>query len=168
MTVVSKAESEKNKTATKAKWVCLCDCGKMITMRTDSLKRNKMPSCGCAALEAHKIKSSKIGTAYRSALAEYKAGARRRGLQWTITDPFAMQLLIGNCYYCGSALPRTVCSVAGEIFRCTGIDRLDNTHGYVQHNVVSCCSVCNIAKSDKSVNEFKDWIVRVYAEWASK
>jgi hypothetical protein len=44
----------------------------------------------------------------------------------------------------------------------SGIDRLDNNIGYVSGNCVPCCSVCNYAKRDMTVDQFKNWIKRIY------
>ena len=49
-----------------------------------------------------------------------------------------------------------------------GIDRLDSSKGYTIDNCVSCCSVCNTAKLEMDVDDFKEWVVRVYDYWAKK
>ena len=51
------------------------------------------------------------------------------------------------CYYCGNEGPN-------------GIDRLDNTRGYVLDNCVPCCKHCNYVKSNLSVGVFKEWVTR--------
>jgi 5-methylcytosine-specific restriction endonuclease McrA len=48
------------------------------------------------------------------------------------------------------------------LFIQSGIDRIDNTLGYNIENCVSCCKDCNRAKSDKTLNEFKEWITNLY------
>ena len=40
--------------AKNAYWECSCGCGKSIRMRSDKLKTNKLPSCGCLLREARK------------------------------------------------------------------------------------------------------------------
>jgi hypothetical protein len=44
-----------------------------------------------------------------------------------------------------------------------GIDRKDNTIGYVVGNVVPCCIVCNRAKMDLPYEAFLAWLGRVTA-----
>lgn len=44
------------------------------------------------------------------------------------------------CYYCNDFFPRVEQGI--------GLDRLDNTVGYVIDNVVSCCKNCNQIKMD--------------------
>jgi hypothetical protein len=48
-------------------------------------------------------------------------------------------------------------------FTYNGIDRIDNSQGYIIDNVVPCCTKCNIAKGRQSIQEFKEWIYRAYA-----
>jgi hypothetical protein len=72
----------------------------------------------------------------------YKCGAKKRGLNFELTFEEFMGFWQVPCYYCGASI-ETV-----------GIDRLDSAVGYVLNNAVSCCSACNTAKSDYSVQEF--------------
>lgn len=43
-----------------------------------------------------------------------------------------------------------------------GIDRVDSSKGYTLDNCVPCCSKCNYAKHEMSVEEFKEYITNVY------
>ena len=49
-----------------------------------------------------------------------------------------------GCHYCGKTGPN-------------GIDRVDNTKGYVESNCVPCCKHCNYVKGNLSVADFKIW-----------
>jgi len=42
-----------------------------------------------------------------------------------------------------------------------GLDRIDNTKGYVIDNVVPCCGHCNLMKRGMTVLEFKEHIQRI-------
>jgi hypothetical protein len=42
-----------------------------------------------------------------------------------------------------------------------GLDRIDSSLRHNKDNVVPCCSVCNTAKLDLTVEEFYNWIDRV-------
>ncbi len=43
-----------------------------------------------------------------------------------------------------------------------GIDRFDNTIGYIKDNCRSCCSLCNYLKRDSSYEKFINKIKRIY------
>lgn len=67
-----------------------------------------------------------------------KRGAKDRGLELSITkDQHADLIKDGKCYYCEYSLPKT----GG------GLDRKDNSVGYVIDNLVPCCTYCNVLKS---------------------
>lgn len=53
-----------------------------------------------------------------------------------------------ECFYCGKPAPN-------------GIDRRDNSKGYIKGNCVACCKHCNYAKGDLSEEVFKIWIQRL-------
>jgi uncharacterized protein with PIN domain len=53
------------------------------------------------------------------------------------------------------------CSYCGEEIKTIGLDRVDNSKGYVMGNVVSCCTPCNRAKWTRSVSDFVDMCRRV-------
>lgn len=52
--VIAKAEYHVNPNGEKvAKWLCVCDCGKEVKVRTFSLNSGNTKSCGCWHKEAH-------------------------------------------------------------------------------------------------------------------
>ena len=42
-----------------------------------------------------------------------------------------------------------------------GIDRVDSNIGYIFENCVPCCKLCNMAKKEYPVEEFKEWIAKL-------
>lgn len=65
--------------------------------------------------------------------------AKKRGLTWAISlEQHARLLSSGACHYCQGALPETG----------SGLDRKDNSVGYIESNCVPCCFTCNMLKSD--------------------
>jgi hypothetical protein len=87
--------------------------------------------CATKLMSDHSTK-----TRYRKSRYE----AKRRDLDWLLSyveyDGLISDML---CHYC-------VCTIDNQYG--IGLDRLDNTKGYIIDNVVRCCSVCNTAKSD--------------------
>lgn len=49
-----------------------------------------------------------------------------------------------------------------EAYINNGIDRIDNNKGYTIDNVVPCCKMCNQAKNDYTLQEFQDWVEKIY------
>ena len=67
-----------------------------------------------------------------------------------------------DCYYCGkspSQLLKHNTANGGYIYN--GIDRVDNTKGYIFTNCVSCCKECNIKKSSITINMAKKMLAFV-------
>jgi hypothetical protein len=81
------------------------------------------------------------------------------------------RLASSNCYYCGmqpinkrnkSDKKSTKYARETGVFLYNGLDRVDNnipTHDY--DNVVPCCKYCNTAKSELTMQEFDNWIIRL-------
>lgn len=75
-------------------------------------------------------------------LYESKKGAKKRNLEWKLTDDYAINLMKNQCHYCF------------DKYNIFGIDRLDNNKGYEINNSVSCCFQCNSMKSTKTKEDF--------------
>ena len=93
----------------------------------------------------------------------YLSAARKRKLEWALTEQEFFGLVEGTCYFCGCppSMVKKSRWKSGN-FAHNGIDRLNNSEGYTKENCVSCCSICNHAKHILSETEFLNWIVRVY------
>jgi len=64
----------------------------------------------------------------------YIYGAKKRNLEFKISiDEFSKFKKI-PCVYCG------------DVFEEIGVDRVDNSKGYIKGNIVSCCEMCNRMK----------------------
>jgi hypothetical protein len=70
--------------------------------------------------------------------------AYSRGLLFTITEQEYENLIIRPCYYCGFY----------SSSRLNGIDRIDNNKGYIVHNCITCCKMCNMIKHSQHPLEF--------------
>ena len=84
---------------------------------------------------------------------EYKNGAKNRNLEFSADELYFKNLLTKNCFYCNIE-PKTT-SLYLKTFKYNGIDRFDNTLGYTQNNIRSCCIDCNKAKWTMNFDEFK-------------
>lgn len=88
----------------------------------------------------------KIPTMYDS----YKARAKASKLDFTIPFRAFDHLVKEPCHYCKIKKPLDI----------AGIDRLDNTQGYVSGNCVPSCWDCNRSKSDKTLAQFNEYLKR--------
>lgn len=84
-----------------------------------------------------------------------KNTARTRGLDFGFTKEDFFKVINDNCFYCG------------DFFRSSGagLDRVDNSKGYVPGNVVPCCKDCNQMKADLSQDHFFVHLVKIYAKY---
>jgi hypothetical protein len=160
---------------------CKCDCGNTRDVKVADLLNKKVWNCGCKNFTGvkgnHKnMKYSPQEASYRAKAANYKSLAKNRKIEWNLTTEEVINLFKSSCFYCGK-LPCNIYNVRKSnrdyvknsnfiidnytIFY-NGIDRIDNTKGYVKSNCVSCCTQCNTAKLNFTLDEFKNWIINVY------
>lgn len=174
LTVLQRQETDK---FGNALWLCQCDCGNTIITRGSHLRSGRTKSCGCLHREILlKIHTKPLGvSAFNHALSIMKTTAQKRNLVWNLSDEQAKELMDANCYYCG-AIPANGNSerchnIFNGVYLYNGIDRIDNTQGYVKNNVVSCCKTCNYAKRDMPLGVFKAWVgdlLKYYPRWGKK
>lgn len=146
---------------------CVCVCGKMFQTRADAIKSGATKSCGCLTgdLVSKKNRLPNNQAIINLVYKIYKDNARKRNLSFELSIGEFKNLIFADCFYCGNS-PQ-LSKFAGQKNRrdrflsYNGIDRIDNVAGYFANNCVSCCSICNAAKSDLSFDDFKNWIQRL-------
>jgi transcriptional regulator with XRE-family HTH domain len=168
------AEGERNNSSIM--WRCVCDCGNIADVRSSHLVSGYTRSCGCygrSKLTAGGSNKLSEGMAAANSLRSgYQRSAKARHLEWQLTPEEFLTLTSGDCYYCGSS-PHMTHQANGEnntngCYTYNGIDRVDNSKGYLISNVVSCCRVCNVAKASMTVDAFLAWIEQVYKHTAAR
>jgi 5-methylcytosine-specific restriction endonuclease McrA len=134
-------------------WLCKCACGKEVTVRTNALVTGRTKSCGCWRKESRMLEP---GIGMRNHLLQiYKAAAKRRGHSWELVNEQFDVLTQGDCHYCGEPpSDRKHSSRFNGACRCNGIDRKNNTKGYVFENCVSACWSCNRMKGTMPYDKF--------------
>ncbi len=70
---------------------------------------------------------------------KYKKNSENRGKEFSLTEDQYYELINGNCYICGKQKTNK---------HNNGIDRFDNDIGYIINNCNTCCTECNIMKTD--------------------
>ena len=117
----------------------------------------------CKQREKSRHKLAKENNLYKRVLYNYKKSAAKRGIEWGLTDEEAISLIEQNCAYCGVNCANRIKSgtVVKKEFLYNGIDRIDNTKGYIPENVNACCDMCNHAKKNHSLHDFLQWSMRL-------
>ena len=144
-------------------WEWLCSCGQVRQAVANDLiqatKRGVIVRC----LECNHAKTKATGEASKNmVLHNYKRHARNRGLRFLLTSGEATALFEGPCFYCGAPPSnRMEKRQANGPYIYNGIDRVDSSKDYTPENCVSCCIVCNRAKSDMSFEEFITWSLKM-------
>jgi hypothetical protein len=148
-------------------FTCICLCGKEFESRAEAIKNGMARSCGCKTSElmsaAHTLDGdfAAINIVYR----RYKYTAKRKSIPFLLSSDQFKQFIFQDCSYCGAKPKLSIMKIGGNAGRKTvkqltynGIDRVDNNIGYTVSNCITCCSFCNGAKSDFSLEEFRIWI----------
>lgn len=146
------------------KWSCLC--GKEIVAEGSDVKTGKISSCGCSKYEkqVNLMKEDPERGPIYSIYCDYKIKAKKRKYTFNI-NPFIFRILVkSNCYYCGEKPMniRKVGRAGARTVVINGLDRVDNSIGYEESNVVPCCTICNQAKHTMPKNVFLQWVDKVY------
>lgn len=71
--------------------------------------------------------------------------AAQKGKEFTLSFEEYSKLIEDPCYYCEGHFGKVECAI--------GLDRLDNSLGYVTGNAVSCCYTCNVLRGDRFTPE---------------
>lgn len=116
----------------------------IVEFRKNSMRKSGVGS-SCKSCERKRENS--VNGKYKS----YRRNAKQRGLEFSISKDEFLNLIIGECRYCGKR---------GEPYN--GVDRVDNEKGYVAGNCVPCCEWCNKIKMNYSIEETKEHIRKMY------
>lgn len=171
LTVLSTDYSQK-----KAISTCLCSCGREHKAGRADLASGITKSCGCLKIDKakenlEKVKDQTLPIQKLCVNREYEkyrraAEARDRSFSLSLLD--VERLLFGNCFYCDATPSREFKAPfknqkkpEREIILCNGIDRVDNSIGYIVENCVTCCPKCNLMKHVLSEDEFLEQVMRI-------
>ena len=82
----------------------------------------------------------------------YRINALKKNRAFELTKEMYAHMVEIPCCYCRRDITETNKS---------GIDRIDSTKGYVEGNMVSCCSECNYMKGTLSREKFTQMVLRI-------
>lgn len=137
-------------------WLFKCDCGnEKLMCPNDVFKKRKNPnfkgisSCGCNTRSIQSsLKRKPDGEAALNSLYNSYTNdcAKNRGYEFKLTLLEFKEITSCNCFYCGKE-PNQFKRSKLSYYKYNGIDRVDNTKGYIRSNVVAACKECNSLKS---------------------
>jgi hypothetical protein len=84
---------------------------------------------------------------------QYKNRAVKKSLDFVLSKDEFDVISSNSCYLCNKG-----CSSTHH----NGLDRIDNSKGYIEDNVKSCCGGCNFMKRDYSVEDIFDKFIAIY------
>lgn len=143
-------------------YMCECECGNFLDVRGNALSSGNTKSCGCLSLEIKKSKTLPNNRGViNQIILQYKRHAKDRNLDWNLTYEQVETIIQKPCNYCGTEKSNNKVTKNCTGYLHNGIDRIDSNKGYEISNVVSCCKICNYAKSDMNQADFISWSQRV-------
>lgn len=109
----------------------------------------------------------------RCVFSKYRHRAKYKGIEFTLSHESFASVIVRNCYICGQKPSNKYVNAKGPkygVLFYSGIDRVDNSVGYVDGNVMPCCSKCNSMKSKLSHSDFKKHIKKIsrFIAWRLK
>jgi len=142
-----------------AHWKVKClRCGDVVVRRGSDLK--KIQSCGCLRRKAPGV------SGFNRLLRMYKANARNKKREFSLTKEEFRTLTKQDCHYCG-APPAGVCgdtrrnNLSHSSYVYNGIDRKDSSKGYTKENCLPCCGTCNRMKMELSYDDFLNVVRKI-------
>jgi hypothetical protein len=141
-----------------------CTCGKETIAVKGDVRAGKVNSCGCLRAEllgarskgrtppgAH---SDKTLVSFHLLYNSYKSKSRKHGKVFQLTKEEFRSFTKQNCHYCGRPPIQKIISTRGrEPYVYNGIDRKDNSIGYLLFNCLPCCKECNYTKGSRLTYE---------------
>ena len=139
---------------------CLSCSAKVHWLNDDYREKQRKAHLGIIPYSKLEYSESSFKYLYKS----YKKGAEKRKLTFNLSEDFFRKITKQNCYYCGRE-PEQFRKYYGKIngyWIYNGIDRIDNTIGYEESNVVPACKYCNFAKQKLHLNDFLRLVKKIY------
>lgn len=157
-------------------WKCKCDCGEICFVPTKTLNKKPKPQTSCKKCADFYSSQERVMDNFHSIKSriyrQYERGAITRGYSFELSFEGFKDLIGKDCHYCGSkptiSESEQQYTYGRGTFVRNGIDRIINSIGYIESNVVPCCYKCNRAKLDMDYDDFIDLIKKVYLNLIEK
>lgn len=87
-----------------------------------------------------------------------RSSARKKELEFVLTKEEYISITQQSCFYCGGW--------NDEKYKFTGVDRIDNSIGYLLSNCIAACSKCNFMKRNMEIHDFLEHIRQIVKNFA--
>ena len=135
-----------------------CSCGDIISTRIDKVKGSCRKCANKKRRDSFTQKNKE--SLINSLIGSYIKNAFERNYEFNLSNEIFENLIFKNCYYCGT-IPYNKKTMGNKSMYYNGIDRKDNTIGYIEDNCVSCCGKCNMMKNKWSHDDFIDHLLKI-------
>lgn len=154
----------------KGGFTAQCECGNILKAFTKkdlnnkikNLEKGKIIACkDCTNIDY--IKERTDLQKYRYIYNAYKKSANVRGHEFNVDRIIFTKLILSPCVYCGTqnSNERIDRLNPKEKITYNGIDRVNNSIGYIIGNIVSCCNICNKMKGTLTEDEFYEHLNKI-------
>lgn len=126
-----------------------CICKKPMRLTETEVKKGKQ-HCGRACWKVGRTGDKSPRWQGGKRYSSYLSSAKRRSLPIDLSPTDIIVITSAPCAYCGTTTLKR------------GIDRVDNSMGYIKGNVTAACRWCNVMKQDKSVVDFISQIETIH------
>ena len=146
-------------------FVCSCGTKFRILKGKPFNGDHKYLTCNLCKIRARKLPLEGQRLVFR----RIRADAKSSGRIFLIDFEWFCEEITKPCHYCGAVKTNSI-KIRGDVnsFKYNGLDRVDNTIGYIKDNCVSCCKICNRAKGALSSEDFINWIKNLYTHTIDK
>jgi hypothetical protein len=95
-------------------------------------------------------------TTLRELFKDYRKSAKKKNLDFFLSLNMFLTFVNSRCFYCDSDFSNSKGYRQDLTIRVwyNGIDRIDNSKGYIEGNIVTCCWKCNQWKKADSIDDF--------------
>lgn len=140
-----------------------CDCGSLGSNLKAAVVGGRSSMCRSCARKKSNPAASGVEPTAKYVYTDYKHKAAERGLPFDLTFDQFFQISQNSCYYCEREPSNLMKGKRdGQVdFLYSGLDRIVNTEGYREDNVVPSCKECNYAKRNMGINEFYRWACKI-------
>jgi 5-methylcytosine-specific restriction endonuclease McrA len=145
-------------------WLFRCQCGREIERHLSNVvQTSKIPgviqSCGECVKKAPESR----------AFVQWNRQIKYDGHVSSLTYEQWLSIVKEPCDYCGTEpTARSMPGAPSVVYKLSGIDRINSKLEYDLPNCAPCCSKCNRAKGDMSVEEFLDHVDKIHAHRCGK